>query len=51
MSNMQQIYNQDTTALYTASLGYKWLLNQTLSFDATSNWSWIWRIKCPEKKN
>jgi len=44
------IWPHNKNGVYTTKSGYKWLLSQSGSAnDSNHSWSWIWRLKIPEK--
>lgn len=42
-------WNGDQRGVYTASSGYKWLLNNTRVLPQNQDWRWIWKTCAPEK--
>ncbi|KAK7268980.1 hypothetical protein RIF29_21693 [Crotalaria pallida] len=41
----------DQSGIYTVKSGYAWLINHTQIQQDSSSWSWIWKIKVPQKLN
>ncbi|KAK7251724.1 hypothetical protein RIF29_35167 [Crotalaria pallida] len=41
----------DLNVVYTARSGYAWLLNNNMLDLHTDSWSWIWKLKVPQKLN
>jgi len=44
------IWPQQKQGIYSTKSGYNWLISHSNpNFHATDSWSWIWRLKVPEK--
>lgn len=44
------IWSHHKNGTYSANSGYSWLLSQhDLEIQASNSWSWIWKLKVPEK--
>lgn len=43
------IWEGNLDGTYTAKTSYKWLLNKNQGWSSTLEWSWIWKLPCPEK--